>query len=213
MHHPDDSRSDVVFNYTQAMEVLQRTSIAGGMYIAFGDQVIPMVDAMKIDAESSQAFVPHSYTAKDLLQYATMGREGPAIFDSAFAENIGVLTPDASAADIDHMLVNRAALILHCAGTDGITPEQNEAVCHWLDRGKIVVVKSENARGATAIGTYAVSAEVRKHGILSAAGMPQDTVYAKIGYLLAKTGDDREAFCHAWTKNLAGELGPTLSED
>ena len=210
MYPPDDNRSDVVSNYVQGMQMLQQTNITGGTYIAFADKVIPMVDAMKIDADNREAFVPHSYTAKDLLQYATTERQGPPIFDFAFDENIGVLTPDASAADIDHMLVNRAALILHCAGTDGITPAQNGAICHWLDRGKIVVVKSENARGATSIGTYAVSTAMHEREVLSAVGMPNDTVYAKIGYLLAKTKGDLPAFRSGWNQNVVGELGPNL---
>lgn len=100
------------------------------------------------------------------------------------------------------------ALILQCYGS-GNAPDRDPALLEMLTRasaaGVVLVACSQSLHGSVAIGTYAAGAAMTAAGVIGAADMTFEAIFAKLHHLFA-LGLPVDSVRKDFMRNLNGEL-------
>lgn len=106
------------------------------------------------------------------------------------------------------LAVRPQGLILECYGA-GNAPDRDPALLDMLAHasadGCVIVACSQCAHGSVAIGTYAAGAGLRAAGVVGAADMRFEAIYAKLHLMLA-LGMDADAIREQFTVSWSGEI-------
>eukprot|EP00292_Cryptomonas_paramecium_P034468 CAMPEP_0113673840 /NCGR_PEP_ID=MMETSP0038_2-20120614/7074_1 /TAXON_ID=2898 /ORGANISM="Cryptomonas paramecium" /LENGTH=386 /DNA_ID=CAMNT_0000590329 /DNA_START=185 /DNA_END=1342 /DNA_ORIENTATION=- /assembly_acc=CAM_ASM_000170 len=102
------------------------------------------------------------------------------------------------------------AVVLELYGTGNAPsadPRFHQALRAARSHGMVVVVTSQCARGSAVPGTYAVSQELERAGVIHALDMTTEATCAKLAYLFSK-GVAEDQLARLMQTSLRGEVGP-----
>jgi L-asparaginase len=212
-------RSDAAQNLITALQLAARDEISE-VAIYFNQRLLRGNRATKTSSERMAAFDSPNYPwlaevgiAPYFNHAALLPRPAQEAFELPEYQARSVLSlrfvPGLPTAALQALLaLQPQALILECYGA-GNAPERDPTLLQTLARasaaGTVIVGCSQAAHGRVAIGTYAAGAGLTAAGVIGAADMSFEAIYAKLHHLLAR-GLDADAIRSAFLEDICGEL-------
>lgn len=201
--------SDAARNFDHAFDAAVR-GLPPGVWIAFGNRILPAVRASKRSSESFFAFdavrplaegaVGVSAAVGDRLRAAS-GREAPRV-------GLVKVSPGLSGAQLSAVLVDcPAGIVLECYGS-GTAPMLSgglvEPVREATARGSVVLAITQCSDGAVDLGRYAVGSSLAQAGAVSGGDLTAEAALGKL-VALSRAGFAGEELRELLTANLVGE--------
>ena len=188
--------TDSKINLTDAF--LCATADMPGVSIVFNNQVILGTRARKIRSKSFQAFSSINYpelgVLRDgvLLPFIRQDCAETPIFYDRLDPHVALLklVPGADRGQADFLLERNDALIIESFGVGGLPEAAGfyEAVRHWIERGKFIVLTTQVANEGSDLGVYHVGHRLKnKLRVLEAYDMTTEAVVAKLMWILGMT--------------------------
>jgi len=219
-------RSDAKENLMSAIEIAASTDEEGNaivpeVTIYFEDRLFRANRTTKRNAEHFSAFNSYNYPAlakagvhityqPHLVHYCDMNQ--PLRLHTSFDSNVAILKlfPGISRPVVHALLRTRGlrGVVLETFGAGNAPTDQ------WLyrelkaavDRGIIIVNKTQCNTGSVEMGLYAVSLNLMKAGVLSGYDITTEALLAKMMLLLGENEDDPETVKRLLGQNLCGEV-------
>lgn len=187
----EEEESDVFSNLIYAL--LATAAPNSGVWIVFGDKIMPGEKTMKIDTRSFNAFDINGKCSCDMHEFMHYGlsQEREENFFLSLSEKVEIiaLSHTTTAFSLKGMLCARElqAVVLLVHGQGGARDALFEAAGEWAkDNDALIVAKSYSPYGMTDLSRYKAGEKALQAGILSAGEMTLEAIYAKLSIAVKK---------------------------
>ncbi len=219
-------RSDARENLLTAIEVAAATDEEGyalvpEVCICFEDKVFRGNRTTKKNAEEFEAFKSYNYPPlaqagvhikyePHLIHYGDLRKK--LRLRTKIDQNVAILKlfPGISEQTVEAILSipNLRAVILETFGSGNApsAPWLERALKAAIDRGMIIVNKTQCSTGAVLMGQYQTSLNLMTAGVLSGYDITTEALLTKMMYLLGENGEDTETVKRLLSESLCGEM-------
>lgn len=201
----DMENTDARINLTDSLRYAS-SDRSSNVNIVFDGKVIAGTRGKKVRTKSYNAFssinFPYMATVQEqkILYYITDESENiPVEFSHSLDTNVVLLKliPATDASLLDYMAEHYDAVIIESFGVGGLPSYENSdfynAVSHWTDMGKTVVVATQVTNEGSNMTVYEVGRNIKKEfGLLETYDMTLEAAVTKMMWILGKTKNPKE---------------------
>lgn len=201
----DMENTDARINLTDSLRYAA-SDRSSNVNIVFDGKVIAGTRGKKVRTKSYNAFssinFPYVATVQEqkILYYITDESENmPVEFSHSLDTNVALLKliPATDASLLDYMAEHYDAVIIESFGVGGLPSYENSdfynAVSHWTDMGKTVVVATQVTNEGSNMTVYEVGRNIKKEfGLLETYDMTLEAAVTKMMWILGKTKNPKE---------------------
>lgn len=201
----DMENTDARINLTDSLRYAS-SDRSSNVNIVFDGKVIAGTRGKKVRTKSYNAFssinFPYMATIQEqkILYYITDESENiPVEFSHSLDTNVALLKliPATDASLLDYMAEHYDVVIIESFGVGGLPSYENSdfynAVSHWTDMGKTVVVATQVTNEGSNMTVYEVGRNIKKEfGLLETYDMTLEAAVTKMMWILGKTKNPKE---------------------
>lgn len=201
----DMENTDARINLTDSLRYAS-SDRSSNVNIVFDGKVIAGTRGKKVRTKSYNAFssinFPYMATIQEqkILYYITDESENiPVEFSHSLDTNVALLKliPATDASLLDYMAEHYDAVIIESFGVGGLPSYENSdfynAVSHWTDMGKTVVVATQVTNEGSNMTVYEVGRNIKKEfGLLETYDMTLEAAVTKMMWILGRTKNPKE---------------------
>ena len=201
----DMENTDARINLTDSLRYAS-SDRSSNVNIVFDGKVIAGTRGKKVRTKSYNAFssinFPYMATVQEqkILYYITDESENISVeFSHSLDTNVALLKliPATDASLLDYMAEHYDAVIIESFGVGGLPSYENSdfynAISHWTDMGKTVVVATQVTNEGSNMTVYEVGRNIKKEfGLLETYDMTLEAAVTKMMWILGRTKNPKE---------------------